>query len=136
MLEQISHADELIPPQGTCPCRLLIPEAARRILEKKGAMPSLDGDGRRFTRHRTQGWAVLEYQPTFSALERPRESHAILLVDISRTGVGFLHSEQLYPLEQSCLTLHNGKSCTIKIMHCRRLGQCCFFVGAEFSQSS
>jgi hypothetical protein len=135
MLEQIGHADELKPPQGMCPCRLLIPETARRILERKGAKPTLHGDGRRFPRHRTQGWAVLEYQSTFSALERPSESHAVLLVDISRGGAGFLHSEQLFPLEQLCLTLHNGSSRTIKIMHCRRLGDCCYLIGGEFTKT-
>jgi hypothetical protein len=134
MLEQIGHVDELKPPQGQCRCRVLIPEAARRILEKKGAMPTLHGDGRRFPRHRTQGWAVLEYQTTFPALARPVELHAVLLVDISRGGVGFLHSEQLFPLEQMSLTLNNDSTRIIKIMHCRRLGDCCYFVGGEFTK--
>jgi hypothetical protein len=135
MLEQIGHVDDLKPPQGTYRCRVLIPEAARRILEKKGATPTLEGDGRRFPRHRTRGWAVLEYQSTFAALQRPAESHAVLLVDLSRGGVGFLHSEQLFPLEQMCLTLHNNRSRTITIMHCRRLGDCCYLIGGEFTKT-
>ena len=132
MLEQIRQSDELALPPGTCPCRLSFPESARWLLETKGVMPSMEGDGRRFPRHRTQGWAVLEYQPTFPSLQRPAELHPVLLVNISRGGVAFLHSEQLFPLEHLLLTLHNGTPRTVKVLHCRQLDPCCYLFGCEF----
>ena len=57
------------------------------------------------------------------------------MTNVSRDGIGLLHSEPLYPRENMRLLLLNGQLATIEIVNCRRLGPRCFEVGAQVFSS-
>ncbi|MBM4003428.1 MAG: hypothetical protein FJ295_09105 [Planctomycetes bacterium] len=68
--------------------------------------------------------------PIATAIARPAESHAILVINMSRSGVGFLHSASLFPCERVRLMV-GDRACELEIKACRRLATGCFLLGAE-----
>src|SRR5262249_28291819 len=75
--------------------------------------------------------AGLEYRTTIPHLEREAGWHNVYITNVSRDGIGLLHSEALYPSENMRLLLLSGQMATIEIVNCRRLGPNCFEVGAQ-----
>jgi hypothetical protein len=76
--------------------------------------------------------AALEHRQSLPALPRADTRHVVYTKDVSRGGIGFLHSEPLFPMEQFRLALPDGKSRTIEVVRCRRIQQRCFEIGAVF----
>jgi hypothetical protein len=132
VLDQVSETSPLKELLSTCACRLLISDAAHRLLKGQGTCSASLADLRRFPRFAMQGWGALEYQPTFPRLTRAPELHAVLLVNLSRGGLAILHSEQLFPHEQMRVTLPDGTSRTVSVTRCQWLGPSCFMIGGEF----
>jgi hypothetical protein len=136
VLDQVSETSPLKELLSTCACRLLISDVADRLLKGQGLGSGSPADVRRYPRYATQGWGALQYQPTFPSLTRAPELHAVLLVNLSRGGLAFLHSEQLFPREQLRVTLPDGTSRTVLVTRCHWLGPSCFMVGGEFRAKS
>jgi hypothetical protein len=112
--------------------RLVVPENQRQLLERAGVVPSFDGDVRRFPRCYAVGRAELRCYQGLPAFSRPQERHAIMMIDLSRGGIGFLHSEQLFPGERAVVALAGGKEVHVEVQWCRRLGEQCYQVGGRF----
>jgi hypothetical protein len=94
-----------------------------------------ENDQRRFPRvgcGASQAKAALEYRTTLPAKPRDAVAWAVYPVSISRGGIAFLHSEPLYPRESFQIRFPDGRSCNIEITRCRRVGDRCFEVGAQF----
>jgi hypothetical protein len=91
-------------------------------------------DCRRFPRHRCRVDAVLKYQKTFPWLRRPDTFSRIAIRGVSRVGVGFLHSEQMFPKEIAKFAFPNGTERVLTVTRCRRLGPKCYHIGAEFDE--
>jgi hypothetical protein len=124
-------AAELI---GSFPCLVELPDDLRNNFEKHGVMPFNENDRRRYPRvfcRSRRNRAGLEYRITFPSLVREPAWHSVYVTNVSRDGIGFLHSEALYPRESLRLLLLNGQLATIEIVNCRRLGPRCFEVGAQ-----
>ncbi|HEY2883343.1 MAG TPA: hypothetical protein VGJ15_12935 [Pirellulales bacterium] len=124
-------AAELI---GSFPCLVELPEELRANFEKHGVMPFNENDRRRYPRvfcRSRRNRAGLEYRTTISRLVRESVWHNVYITNVSRDGIGLLHSEPLYPRENMRLLLLNGQLATIEIVNCRRLGPHCFEVGAQ-----
>jgi len=64
-------------------------------------------------------------------LERRGNYHTVYTTDISRSGLGFLHFEQLFPRERLRLWLPQGLSLAISSARCRRVQDKCFTCGAR-----
>jgi hypothetical protein len=89
-------------------------------------------DNRRFGRQRLRGVAALQHGTSLPALSRPVQWHKVILCDISRSGVRFLHSEQILPTEQMLLVMPDFKRRYVEIVRCHRLGDRYFEIGARF----
>ena len=76
--------------------------------------------------------AALQHGTSLPALPRPVQWHKVVLCDISRSGVRFLHSEQIRPTEQMLLVMPDFKRRYVEIVRCRRLGDRYFEIGARF----
>lgn len=111
-------------------CDLTIPASQRHLLEGHGASSSYSGDERRHLRVRRRGWGVMQTRPSLPAIARAAESHAILVINMSRSGIGFLHSASLFPCERVRLMV-GDHGCELEIKACRRLAAGCFLLGAE-----
>lgn len=114
-------------------CLLAIPESQRRLLEGSGLAPTCHDEHRRFPRLRLKAKAALQIVQSLPAFPRPKERHQVYTLDVSRSSVGFLHSEQLYPCERVEIMLDEGRWRPIEIVCCRRLGRRCYQVGATFA---
>lgn len=113
-------------------CELELPphwDDANRL--PQGPLPIRSEDRRRYPRFHYRVRAILQCRQTFPALVSPRELHAVYTKDISRGGVSFLHSDQLFPRQKIRIYLPRGTKQDLEVVHCRQLEQRCFLIGAE-----
>lgn len=93
---------------------------------------SLVLDERRgFARRQLRSRAVLELQQSLPGIQRERGFHCIYTHDVSRTGICFLHADELYPGEKCRLWLPHQALEAIVVRCHRKAGQC-FEIGARF----
>lgn len=112
--------------------RLVIPPEVADNLEARKTVPQ-PGDTRQFPRRYVVAKAVVQYQGGLPAFPRPPQLHRVVVADISRRGLRFLHSEQLYPGELAVVQVTGGKQMRIEIARCRKLAERCFEVGVKFA---
>ncbi|HEY2251494.1 MAG TPA: PilZ domain-containing protein [Planctomycetaceae bacterium] len=108
--------------------------AADRLIffrTEAGMPPPKPDERRRFPRLQLRQKAVMDLRQTLPAVERPRAFHCIYVRDISRTGIGFLHADELFPGEECQLWLPQ-KQLNVNIVLCRRQGPRCYVIGARF----
>jgi len=116
-------------------CCVVLPERwSPNYFREQGTMPTCYGDRRRFVRHVCRSRTVLRTESTLSAIPRAEEFHIVILRDLSRTGVGFLHAAQLFPEEQCELWLPT-RITEVVVSNCRRLGSRCYLIGARFAET-
>ena len=104
---------------------------------KRKASPQIfdtSDDRRRFPRKSCRVDGVLQYRSTYPWLRRSNRYQKILIRDISRGGVGFLHSEEMYPDENARFVFLNGTERGLTVKRCRRIGPRCYEIGAEFDE--
>jgi hypothetical protein len=117
------------------PCNVELPADVETFFRQAGLAPACLDDQRRTQRVRcgsAELTAALEYQQTLPAVPRGQGWHRVYIVDLSKRGIGFFHSEQLFPGESMRIVLLTGDCRRIEIVRCRRLAARCFRLGAEF----
>lgn len=96
---------------------------------------------RRHERRHLRIQAGLQYRQTAPVLRRPIKWHRVYMTNLSRGGIMFLHSEQLFPLERMRMVLpdprvrefvRDPEDCVIEVVRCHRIQDRCFEIGAEF----
>ena len=117
-------------------CEIVIPPNASGPGRDSGRLVDLDKDKRRFPRFSCSVDAILQYQNGLPALRRSRKWMRIMVQNISRCGMGFLHSEPMFPLEPALIVFPRGMRRVFVAMRCRRIGPNCFDIGGEFSELS
>ena len=96
------------------------------------SLPPANPDERRgFTRRQLRIRAVMDLRQSLPAIEREMAFHCIYLRDISRTGIGFLHADELFPGEECRLWLPQ-KELHVTVIRCRRQARRCYAIGARF----
>jgi hypothetical protein len=131
MLDKKSDVPGLTQLLLSCQDKLVIPAELGSKLAETGVVPSRPGDGRRHPRFRLRLKAAIQYRPTLKAIPRKEERHAVRVLDISCGGIGFLHSEQLFPCEQLLITLRDGSTKSVEVACCHRLGPGCYHIGTH-----
>ena len=112
------------------PCRVVIPAEWKDYFARRGPLASLGDEYRRFVRQHFPSKALLELSTSISAIPRANTKHVVLMKDISRQGVSFLHDAQLFPGEQVELTLATSRI-SYTVVRCLRHNHRCYEVGAE-----
>ena len=121
-------------------CKIKLPESWTGYFNETGPLTCGPGDRRQFSRIKFRSPAVLEYLQTFPIMPRERRHYLVYLKDYSRSGVAFIHHEQLYPSERMRLmippdkvvAMHGQKDGIIEVVRCIRIQDCCFEIGASF----
>jgi hypothetical protein len=113
--------------------RLRVPEDVSKGLLERRAAPPQELDTRRFPRRYLVAQAVVEYRDGLPAHPRHPQRHNVVVADLSRGGLRFLHSEQLFPGELAIIQIAAGKQMHIEVARCRKIADCCYEVGAMFS---
>ncbi len=122
-------------------CEIEFPEAWSEFLNHSGPAGSVPADNRRFRRWKNRTLAGLLQCETYPVIPRNEQWRPIYLKDVSRGGVAFVHSEQLYPLERmrilfidevSSRLLENYYLRIIEVVRCKYVRTKCYEVGAQF----
>ena len=124
------HADAQVMIAGL-PCSV---EPPADWIEAPDSAASSWHELRRFRRHNCRSVAALECGDTLAPAERNAGPCRVFVKDICRTGVGFLHSEQLFPGERIALMFPDGKKYNLRVRRCRRIQTRCFEIGAAFGE--
>ena len=118
----------------TCECDLAVPRELQDRLTRRGVVPLTQDDQRQYIRHHFNGPGVLEYDETFSSIPREHTIAQVMTIDISRSGIAFLHSEQLFPGERVSLWLPVGKRSYV-VERCVEHNDSCFEIGAALADN-
>ncbi|MBI3863740.1 MAG: PilZ domain-containing protein [Planctomycetia bacterium] len=94
-------------------------------------LPTFPNENRGFTRQQFRVRAVLDLRQSLPTIDRERTFHCVYTRDISRTGIGFLHADELYPGEECRLWLPQQER-PVAVVHCVRKGRRCYIIGARF----
>src|SRR3972149_2946429 len=132
MLDQNDATLLLTESIAALPCEINIPSGWGFNPSKSNLFASGPGEKRGFVRQHCCTSAGLQYRQSFPHLLRPSDWRRVYTINISRNGLLFYHSEQLFPKEQALLILPNGKARVIEIARCRRIRDRCFENGASF----
>ena len=132
MLDRVRR-EELNPPVDSLPCPVTLPPEWKDFYRRRGPQQSQPGDNRRFVRSHFPTKALIEVEQTLPAFPRPRETHVVLMKDLSRQGVGFLHAAQLFPGERVRLSLATGRL-VYMVTRCIRHNDACYEIGAELTR--
>ncbi len=137
MLDYEHAAQRLADLLAACQCEVELPPEDHGFFDETGEVPSVLEERRRFRRVRLRTSIAIQPQQTLPGLPRSAAWQKVYAKDISRCGMAFLHSEQLFPHERVRVLLPNGSQRSIQIERCRRLNRRCFEIGARFlGQSS
>ena len=131
-----SHLDNLNRVLASLEDRIELSPAERLIFfhTDSSVPPPKPVERRRFPRRQLRMRAVMDLQQSLPAIARERAFHCVYLRDISRTGIGFLHADELFPGEE-CRLLLPQKELHVNIVLCRRQGPRCYVIGARFCQA-
>ena len=111
--------------------RITIPPEMYDFFAQKGVIEPIVDDHRRFVRRHFRAKYILELQQTLRLIPREPQHYCIYIKNLSRCGISFLHSEQLYPGEQPMLWLSTGKM-SVTVARCNRHNETCYEIGATF----
>ena len=134
MLPGDSQLQKLIDVVGPLKFSLKLPSEMEEYFGTSGIVPTVPDEQRRYARTHLRVTAALQYRRSLPALVRESEWFKVVMRDISRSGISFMHSEQVYPTEQLMLVLPDCKPRCIEVMRCRRVEDSCFEIGANFIQ--
>lgn len=132
MLDTDHDPQPLIQELAALACNIELPGAWQDFFTRSGPAGTCEGDQRRFPRFHVRGKAALLYGPGLPNMPRSPSRHGIYLKDICRAGIGFLHSEQLFPRERVNILLADGIARIVEVVHCRRIQRHCYEVGTKF----
>lgn len=128
---------------GQLPCDIELPPSWIDFFDHPESRPirEVPIEKRRHARRYLRAYAGLQYRQTASVLRRPMTWHRVYMTNLSRGGILFLHSEQLFPLERMRMLLpdprirelvRDPEDCAIEVVRCHRIQDHCFEIGAEF----
>jgi len=131
MLEE-DYSELLDKLLETCESDLAVPSEWEDRLSQRGIIEPIHDDRRSYIRHRFTRPGMLEFDETFSSIPRDHTLAKVVTRDVSRCGIAFLYSEQLYPGEQVSLWLPIGKR-TYIVERCIQHNDNCFEIGATIA---
>ena len=112
-----------------------VPDDWTDYYDRTGPLQSIDGDGRRFARMYFRTPVTIRMVDTLPAVTRGREPISAVGKDISRGGISFLSSQQLYPGELG-ETWPADRWQRVEVLRCRKHGPACYEIGAEYARES
>jgi hypothetical protein len=109
-----------------------LPALNEFLLHQTQAGGPIWGDSRRFPRFAADVEARLESDGTYACSGFASTSQGVLLRDISRGGVRFVHGAEIFPGERFELRLPNGREMHVEASWCRRVAAGVYVTGCRF----
>ncbi len=112
------------------PMKIQVPESLQAALEiERGVVDSSPFEARRTARFRCRGTAViLLLESPINFVNQELEA-AVIVRDVSRTGLGLISHQQYFPEQRLMIVLENTRI-EGKVARARKLGPCCFEIGS------
>lgn len=110
------------------PLLVQLPEQMSGFFKEAGYLETVFCELRGQARLRVRSLSLLEsdFLPPFLGIKQRRAK--VLIKDLSRSGLGLLSHEQLWPGETFFIGLQ-GRRLHVRVVRCRKLAQACFEVG-------
>lgn len=123
--DQLEHSDSHTKQP---PLLVRLPPEMAGFFEEAGYLETVFCELRGQARLRVRSLSVLESDcvPPFLGIKQRRAK--VLIKDLSRSGLGLLSHEQLWPGETFFVNLH-GRHLHVRVVRCRKLADACFEVG-------
>ncbi|MCC7337500.1 MAG: hypothetical protein IT422_20605 [Pirellulaceae bacterium] len=114
---------------------VILPDNLKAFFCESGYLPTTAEEARTNARLRVRsiGDILMMHTPSMLRLgltERSRRAGKVLIKDLSRTGIGVLYHQQIYPAEQFQVRFQ-GRLINAAAVRCRRLGDKCYETGAR-----
>jgi hypothetical protein len=107
-------------------------ESDREFFALSGPMPTVANEKRRFPRFYFRSCAEALIYPLRGG-DNPQPAHCYLLTrDISRSGIGLVHTQQLFPGQRVDVILNGQSPKQAKVVWCRRFHDNRYVVGCKF----
>ena len=108
-------------------------ESADQFFGNSGAMPPAYDDLRRYPRFYLRACADATIYPLNPGAE-PIQC-VVVTRDVSRGGMGLLHTAQLFPGQRLDLVLNGEMTKALEVVWCRRLADNSYSVGCRFKEA-
>lgn len=119
------------------PLQVILPAELESFYGDTGYIPVTVSEDRVNARLRVRRQGIIEFEdtpPILAEAVRDREIRgAIIVKDLSRSGVAFLFHEHVYPTERAWVFLQ-GRRLDVCVKRCRRMGPACYEIGAKIKQ--
>ncbi len=109
-----------------------MPQLSDELIRRTRGTGMIFSDSRRFPRVLTQSECVVYSHGSYAPSGHPPQSQDVLLRDMSRGGMRFLHGSQLFPGEICSIKLPAGQILKIEVVWCRRIAPGTFTAGCSF----
>jgi hypothetical protein len=117
------------------PCSVRLPEDWGDFFDHSGPLPGDFDEQRRFPRFYCRTEGALICRPSLPSVPREQKCHRVFVKDISRSSMGFLHSEQLFPCEHVDVILPDGLKRSLQIVRCHKIGDECYDTAGQFADT-
>lgn len=114
---------------------IALPELSDELIRSTSGTGVVWNESRRYRRKSCTSHCKLQSEPTFASAGHEPVSQDVLLRDISRGGVRFIHGAQLFPGERCELIIEYGKQLNLEIVWCRCVDVGLFVSGCNFVAS-
>ena len=116
------------------PFEITVPRAILEGYQGSGPTKTTRCEQRRYVRflHMTRG--ILRYEQTFPSIGRSNALHTVLIINVSKCGVGLLNGEQLFPSERMNLWMAGKGVFQVTVARCRKINEHCYEVGAIIAE--
>jgi hypothetical protein len=107
-------------------CRIELPQEDEEFFAVKGPQNSMIAGRRQHLRHNYRDKALLLHRGA---------AYSIYTKDVSHSSIGFLHFDQLFPLDRVRLYLANGANFEATIRRCLRVRSLCYECGGQIESA-
>jgi len=108
-------------------------ESVEQFFASSGVMPTVFNEQRRFPRFYLRCCADATIYPLGGSAEPTR--CVVVMRDVSRGGMGLLHTEQLFPGQRIDLVLNADVVKSLEVVWCRRVADKSYSVGCRFKET-
>jgi hypothetical protein len=112
-----------------------LPENLKSFYEEHGYLPPSTFENRSNARLRVRSEGSIRFINAPNGLRgghefRPAEMGRVLIKDLSRTGIGIIYHEQIFPEEQFQI-IFQQRQLDVLAVRCRRLNEACYEIGGQ-----
>ena len=112
-------------------CKITLPTEWSHFFEERDFAQPYQEDGRRFLRRNFRTECILELKQSIVTISRRHQYYHVYTKDLSRSGIGILHSQQLFPGERAQLWLPTAKM-SVCVARCYKHNSSCYEIGVRF----